>query len=102
MSYHGPGHATPRPLVSQGPGSRLRRIVPAIILMVLGLASSPAQAGFILEFGQTNYHVGPGQGIDVPVSLTESGSDINCPRASFRSPRGQSHKFPERGPVVRL
>ena len=76
MSYQGPGHAAPRPLVSQGPKSRLRRMVPAIILMVLGLASGSAQAGFILGFGQANYQVGPGQGIDVPVYLTESGTDI--------------------------
>jgi hypothetical protein len=72
MSDRGPG----RPLVSHGPGSRLRRVVPAIILMVLGLASGSVHAEFVLGFGQTNYQVGPGQGVDVPVYLTESGTDI--------------------------
>lgn len=47
----------------------------AVLLSLLG-ATSPAQGGLVLNFGQANYTVNPGQGVDVPVYLTETGTDI--------------------------
>jgi hypothetical protein len=44
--------------------------------LVIVTGSGAARADFILGFGQAAYSVDPGQGIDIPVYLTESGTDF--------------------------
>jgi hypothetical protein len=55
---------------------RMDLFVGAVVLTIASLASGSSRADFVLGFGQTNYLVGPGQGVDVSVFLSESGTNI--------------------------
>jgi hypothetical protein len=54
----------------------LARSVAAVVLFLPALEPGTARAGLVLGFGASQYSVAPGQGIDVPVFLTESGTTI--------------------------
>jgi hypothetical protein len=51
-------------------------VVSLTAYLVLTLGSGAAKAGLILGFGQAGYTAAPGQGIDVPVYLHESGTSV--------------------------
>jgi hypothetical protein len=54
----------------------LSRSVAAVFALLPALEPAAARAGLLLEFGASNYSAAPGQGIEVPVFLTESGTTI--------------------------
>jgi hypothetical protein len=80
-SNHGSGRADRDSATADREGRRLittwfARSVAAVVALLPALEPGTARAGLILGFGASNYSVAPGQGIEVPVFLTESGTTI--------------------------